>query len=146
MKRHHIKFDEMVEASDGEWVKFSDVEVLLVELNLLRGKELRGEYVPEGFKLVPIVPTVNMVDAGAKTPGMKTIDGIIGLYQLRNGLMEIEELKCDSRATSAIGKAYTAMVEAAPSQCISGPTSKPECICPKCGLRHGGAVLGDLGF
>lgn len=68
--------------------------------------------IPEGWKLVPITPTGEMVDAGAETPGMKVIDGIVSTYQLRNGLRTIPELECDSSATSAIGKAYTAMVEA----------------------------------
>ena len=68
-----------------------------------------------GWKLVPVKPTAEMVEAGASTPGMKIINGILSTHYARNGFIPIPELACDGPEDSAQAKAYTAMVNAAPS-------------------------------
>lgn len=63
-------------------------------------KVLPREYVPEGFKLVPIEPTKEMIQAGREV-----------IFNTQGGVAK---------------PIYRAMVQAAPSEFISNPSTKGE--------------------
>ena len=59
---------------------------------------------------VPAEATQAMLDAGAATPGMKMIDGIVGLHCIRTGMTVPEWIAPEQ---SALAQAWRAMVAAA---------------------------------
>ena len=87
---------------------------LVVEAaNSLRGP--KSDLSVDQWRLVPITPTREMVNAGAETLGMKVINGIIGTHCARFGFNPIPELDCTGPEDSALAKAFTAMVENSPN-------------------------------
>lgn len=66
---------------------------------------------PAGWKLVPIEPTAEMVEAAGKTPGMRAIDSASATHQLRGYPLPVEAFADGS----ALHQAYRAMLSAAPS-------------------------------
>lgn len=70
--------------------------------------------VPEGWKLVPLIPTKDMIEASCKGPGMKMINNMLSAYQIRIGLINEKAIKFRDDDKPAIQEAYEAMLAAAP--------------------------------
>ena len=80
---------------------------------------------PEGWKLVPIEPTDEMIDAFCNTPKMKVIDGMIATAQIRGGYADAR-LSCETKQDSAVGEGLKAALAAAPQPTVSNKIDKPD--------------------
>ena len=76
--------------------------------------------VPAGWKLVPLIPTKEMIEASCKGPGMTMINNMLSAYQIRAGLIDEKAIKFRDDGKPAIQEAYEAMLAVAPE-----PKEKP---------------------
>jgi hypothetical protein len=67
---------------------------------------------PTGWKLVPIQPTAEMIEAAANTPGIKAIDASSSIMQLRGNPLNPK----DFETGSPLQQSWRAMLAAAPDQ------------------------------
>lgn len=68
-----------------------------------------------GWKLVPLEPTPEMIAAASATPGMQAVNGVLALYQARSGM-----LGDWPGEGSPIEQAYSAMLSSLPSAAARG--------------------------
>lgn len=121
IKGRLLKPNGWQDADEHEYVRATDYEALRQRFEKACGEVTRlsaapeALCIPEGWRLVPVRPTIDMIEAGADSPGMKVVNGIVGTHCMRYGNVPLKELHCDDRRDSALGKAYSAMVECAPS-------------------------------
>ena len=108
----------MMENADGDFVKFEDVEVLLAELNLLRSQaanrpEGREQ---EGWKLVPVKATEEMMKAGAahEWSGGYDRNGSHASGKYEEYTEGLRHVFGDHSSPFAASEVYEAMVAAAP--------------------------------
>jgi hypothetical protein len=115
--------DALVESDTGSWVLYSDYDALAAKVATLEGA-LRGLYKDNVDYL-----RLNQL-GGYDNHWLKAAREALGIPA------ETRVDDCSCEGIDSDTGLHTA-------NCVSN--QKPECICPKCGLRHGGSSL-DGGF